>query len=160
MIQLVWWILIFICFIGSFIALVKPIIPGLPLLWVGYFIYYFLINKNDLGLWFWFIQIIFTLFVFGIDILSNRYFLKKQGSSKQSEKIGMVSIIIGSFVFPPFGLVLVPFITVFFSEISQRKSSKQAAKIAFATVVSFLTSTIAKLLLQIIMILLFFVWIL
>lgn len=157
--DVIWWILILVCFIGSFIALVKPIIPGLPLLWVGYFIFHFLIDRSELGIWFWLIQVVFTLFIFGIDILSNRYFLKKQGSSKLSERIGMLSIIIGAFIFPPFGLLLVPFITVFFSEIYQNKTSKQAAKIAFATVISFLASTIAKLILQGIMIVLFLVWI-
>lgn len=156
----IWWILIVVCFIGSFIALVKPIIPGLPLLWVGYFIYHFFIDRNELNIWFWLIQIVFTLFIFGIELLSNRYFLKKQGSSKFSERIGMLSIIIGALVFPPFGLVLVPFITVFFSEIYQKKNRKQALKIAFSTVISFLASTIAKLLVQTIMIILFLIWIL
>ncbi|MDF2557040.1 MAG: hypothetical protein K0R71_868 [Bacillales bacterium] len=157
--DIIWWILIIASFIGSFIALIKPIIPGLPLLWVGYFIYYFLIDKNEFGLWFWLIQIVFTIFIIAVDLLSNRYFLKKQGSSKLSERIGMLSIIIGAFVFPPFGLVLVPFITVFFTELHQKRTSKQAAKIALATVISFLASTIAKFLVQAIMIILFLIWI-
>ncbi|MDF2534674.1 MAG: hypothetical protein K0R18_831 [Bacillales bacterium] len=155
----IWWLLIVACFIGSFIALVKPIIPGVPLLLGGYLIFHLCIDNDELNFWFWLIQIVFTIFIFAVDILSNRYFLKKQGSSKLTGRIGMISIIIGAFILPPFGLVLVPFIAVYFTEIYQKKTSQQAAKIAFATVVSFLTSSFAKFIVQIIMIILFLIWI-
>lgn len=153
------WSLIIICFALAFIALIKPIIPGVPVLWVGFLIYYFGISQDELNLWFWIIMGIFTAVIFIADFIANNYFLKKYGSTKIGERVGCVSVIVGSFIFPPFGLIIVPFISVFVTEKLQGKTPKEALKSAWATVVSFISSSLAKAILQIIMVIIFFVFI-
>lgn len=96
-------ICIIACFVISFLAFIYPIIPGILAVWAGYFIYHFGINGGELTISFWIIQAIFTLFIFVADFIANGYFLKKYGSSKWGERVGMISIIAGSFFFPPFG---------------------------------------------------------
>jgi len=160
LITVICWILILTCFVFSFIALIKPIIPGVPVLWIGFLIYYFGINKNPLSISFWLIMAIFTIFIFAADFFANYYFLKKYGSSKSGERVGCLSVIIGSFIFPPFGLIIVPFISVYLTEKVQGKSNIDALKAAWAIVLSFLSSSIAKAVLQLIMVLIFFGYIL
>lgn len=153
------WTLIIISFALAFIALIKPIIPGVPVLWVGFLIYHFGINREDLGLLFWIIMAIFTAFIFIVDFIANYYFLKKYGSTKTGERVGCLAVIVGSFIFPPFGLIIVPFISVFVTEKIQGKTTKEALKSSWATVISFLSSSFAKAILQIIMVILFFIFV-
>jgi len=156
---IVLWTLIIICFAFSFIALIKPIIPGVPVLWIGYLIYHFGINKHDLTLSFWIIMGIFTAVIFIADFIANNYFLKKYGSTKTGERVGCLAVIVGSFVFPPFGLIIVPFISVFVAEKLQGKKTKESLKSAWATVISFISSSLAKAVLQVIMVIIFFVYV-
>ncbi|MFJ8528950.1 DUF456 domain-containing protein [Bacillus sp. NPDC094106] len=147
------------CFIVSFIAFIYPIIPGILALWAGYLIYHFGINAEELTTSFWVIQIIFTIIIFIADFIANGYFLKKYGSTKWGERVGMLSIIVGSFFFPPFGLIIIPFLSVFITERMHKKTPKEAFMVGIATVVGFLSSTVAKAILQIIMIIIFICYI-
>ncbi|WP_242224731.1 DUF456 family protein [Bacillus cereus group sp. BfR-BA-01380] len=153
-------ICIIACFIISFIAFIYPIIPGILALWTGFFIYQFGINELQLTKSFWIVQIIFTIIIFIADFITNSYFLKKYGSTKWSERVGMVSIIVGSFFFPPFGLIIIPFLSIFVTELMHKKAVKEAFMVGVATVIGFLSSTIAKAILQIIMIIIFVCYIL
>ncbi len=49
----------------------------------------------------------------------------------------MISIIVGSFFFPPFGLIIIPFLSVFITELVHKKSPKDAFLVGVATVVGF-----------------------
>ncbi|HDR7311764.1 TPA: DUF456 domain-containing protein, partial [Bacillus cytotoxicus] len=69
-------------------------------------------------------------------------------------------IIVGSFFFPPFGLIIIPFLSVFITELIHKKTPKDAFMVGIATVIGFLSSTVAKAILQIIMITLFICYIL
>lgn len=130
-------ICIIACFIVSFLAFIYPIIPGILAVWAGYLIYHFGINGGELTTSFWIIQVIFTLFIFIADFIANGYFLKKYGSSKWGERVGMISIIVGSFFFPPFGLIIIPFLSVFITELMHKKAPKDAFLVGVATVVGF-----------------------
>lgn len=148
-------ICIIACFLVSFLAFIFPVIPGILGLWGGFLIYHFGINDGELTTVFWIVQILFTALIFIADFIANSYFLKKYGSTKWGERIGMVSIIIGSFFFPPFGLIIIPFLSVFAAELMQKKTAKEAFLVGFATVIGFLSSTVAKAIVQIIMIIIF-----
>lgn len=160
MITFLLWLLIIAGFFLSFIALIKPIIPGIPLLWASFLVYHFGINEQTLTTSFWVILIVFTAFLFIVDILANNYFLKKFGSTKWGERVGCLAIIVGSFILPPFGLIIVPFISVYTVEKMQNKTTADALQVATATVISFLTSSLAKAILQLLLIILFFLYLL
>lgn len=148
-------ICIIACFFVSFLAFIFPIIPGILGVWGGFLIYHFGINDSELTAFFWIMQALFTALIFIADFIANSYFLKKYGSTKWGERIGIVSIIVGSFFFPPFGLILIPFLSVFMAELMQKKTAKKAFMVGFATVIGFLSSTVAKAIIQIIMIIIF-----
>ncbi|MCP8968906.1 DUF456 domain-containing protein [Ectobacillus ponti] len=155
MLEIVLWAVIAACFILAFVGLVYPVIPGVALLWAGFLVYLFGIDSGELHWTFWVLQAVFTVFLFLVDFLANSYFLKKYGSTKWGERIGVVSILIGSFILPPFGLLIVPFLSVFITEMAQKKAAKAAFMAALATVISFLSSSVAKAVIQFIMIAVF-----
>ena len=68
-----------------------------------------------------------------------------------------IGVIIGSFIYPPFGIILVPFILVFIAEMLVRKDPRHAGKVAIASLFAFLSSTFAKGVIQLFMIVWFFI---
>jgi uncharacterized protein YqgC (DUF456 family) len=155
--EVLYWIFIIAFFVLSFVGLIFPIIPSVIVLWGGFLIYQFLINPDELSLLFWISMVALTIFMFVIDFVANSHFVKKSGGSKMGERVAVIATIIGSFIFPPFGLIIVPFVAVFLVELSQRKEAKDALKVAVGTIIGFLSSTIAKIFIQLGMIGWFFV---
>ena len=151
------WLLIIIMFVIAFIGLIKPIIPSVLFLWIGYFIYHFAIDSSKLSWVFWTVMILFTVFMILSDIIMNSYFVKKFGGPKLGETMAAVGVIIGCFVFPPFGIIIVPFILVFVSEIIQKSDISAALNASIGSLLGFLTSTIAKALIMIVMVIWFFI---
>ena len=149
------WISIIVLFILSFIALIVPIIPGVLLIWGAFLIYHIILTDNGLSLWFWLVMIGFTLLLFVADFITNQYFVQRLGGTKASQWGALFGVVLGIFVYPPIGLFAVPFVIVFLIELSYKKTVKEAAFAALGALAGFLSGTIAKGVIQIVMILLF-----
>jgi len=156
MLDILLWALVVASFVAAFAALIFPVIPGVPFLWAGALIYHYGISSSGgLGWFFWVVLVLVSLFILVSDFIANKLFLQKADSSKWSERLGPLAIIVGAFVFPPFGLILVPFAAVFITELLHKKPYQDAFRVAGITVISFLTSTAAKLVLQLGIVILF-----
>nr|WP_308807739.1 DUF456 family protein [Alkalicoccobacillus plakortidis] len=84
-------------------------------------------------------------------------FVKKYGGSKWGEWAGIIGVIFGSFVIPPFGVILVPFALVLIVELIIHRNMNNAFKIAFASFLAFLSGTLAKAVIQTVLIIWFLV---
>ncbi|WP_058305825.1 DUF456 domain-containing protein [Gracilibacillus massiliensis] len=155
--EIVWWVLIIACFALAFIGIVFPIIPSVLVIWVGFLVYQFLLTSENIGWIFWIAMVIWTLILIFADIIANSYFVKKFGGSKTGERIAAVGVIVGSFIIPPFGIIIVPFVLVVVTELIQKKSSQDALKAALGSLIGFLSGTFAKIMIQLIMIIWFFI---
>lgn len=155
--EYLWWGIIIILFILSFVGIIYPIIPSIVAIWGGFLVYQFLVNANELSIWFWISMGILSVVLIAADLIANSYFVKKYGGSKASETVAAIATIVGSFILPPFGIILVPFVAVLITEFILHKEAKKAAKVGFATVIGFLGGSIAKILIQILMIVWFFI---
>ncbi|MBU9710660.1 DUF456 domain-containing protein [Evansella tamaricis] len=151
------WILIVVFFIVSFIGLIYPIIPAILMIWGGIAIFHFFINPDALSWWTWMSAIILTILIFLADLLTNLYFVKKYGGSKASMRAATIGLIIGCFVIPPFGILIVPFILVFIVEMVQDRTWKESFKVSIGTLLAFLSSTFAKGLIQLTIIIIFLI---
>lgn len=154
-VETIMWISIIVLFILSFIALIVPILPGVLLIWGAFLIYHMGLADNGLSLWFWLVMIGFTLLLFVADFITNHYFVQRLGGTKASQWGALFGVVIGIFVYPPVGLFAVPFVIVFLIELSYEKTVKEAAFAALGTLAGFLSGTIAKGMIQIVMICLF-----
>jgi len=155
--QILFWIIIIALFLLSFVGLIFPIIPSVVVIWGGFLVYHFLINAVELSIWFWLTMGLLTIMIVVADLVANSYFVKKYGGSKWGERIAAVGTIVGSFFYPPFGIILVPLAAVFVTEYVQHRDVAKAAKIGYASFIGFLSSTFAKAIILTLMILFFLV---
>lgn len=150
--DIILWIIIIACFIFSFVGLIYPIIPSVLVIWVGVLVYHFGINSNELSWISITMLVLLTCLLFLADYLANLHFVDKAGGSKWGMRAATIGLIIGSFVIPPFGVIIVPFALVLIAEMLQKKPFQESIKVAFATLVAFLSGTFAKAIIQLIMI--------
>lgn len=149
------WIIIVACFIVSFVGLVYPIIPSVLMIWAGVAVYHFGINSDELSWISWTMLVLLTVLLFLADYLANLHFVDKAGGSKWGMRAATIGLIVGSFVIPPFGVIVVPFVLVLLAELLQKKTFQESAKVAVATLIAFLSGTFAKAVIQFIMIVVF-----
>ena len=90
-------------------------------------------------------------------LLANKYFVNRFGGSKFGEYAALIGVVIGCFVLPPFGIIIIPFILVFIVELIQGYSFERAVKVSIGSIVAFLTSSIAQAIIMFIMIVWFFI---
>lgn len=151
------WLLILAAFVLAFIGLIKPVIPAIPVLWVGFLIYQFGINGSTLSWIFWTAMIMLTIFIFVSDLWLNRYFVNRFGGTKKGEWAALIGVLVGAFVLPPFGVIVVPFIAVIIVEMMQSKNVTQAVKASFGSLVAFFSSAVMQAVLMFVMIIWFFI---
>lgn len=154
--ELIVWIIIIACFIASFASVIFPIIPAPLVLWIGFLAYFFFIDGDSLSMFFWIGAILLTILLIVSDIIANSYFVKRYGGSKWGERMAAVGVIIGSFIIPPFGIIVIPFVLVISTELIQKRTTDDAFKAAIGSLLGFLSGTVAKVVIQIILIVWFF----
>ena len=155
--EVVLWILILLSFVLAFVGLIKPIIPSVLVLWVGFLIYQFGFSQDGLSWIFYVAMILFTVFILVSDFLMNKYFVNRFGGSKLGEYATLIGVIVGCFVIPPFGIIIVPFIAVLIVELVQDFDFGKALKASIGSVVAFLASSVAQALIMFIMVIWFFI---
>ncbi|UFT99731.1 DUF456 family protein [Radiobacillus kanasensis] len=151
------WILIIACFVLSFVGIVFPIIPGTLALWAGFLLYVFLIHSGELSVIFWIAMVLLTILLFAADLIANSYYVKKYGGSKWGERVAGVAVIVGSFIIPPFGIIIIPFAAVFVTELIQKRTTQEAWKASLGSLIGFLSGSVAKVVIQVMMIIWFLV---
>ena len=156
--DIVAWILIIAFFAIAFIGLIYPIIPSVIFIIGGFIVYGMFYSFSDLPWWFWVIEILLVILLFGADTVSNIVGVKKFGGSKAGMWGSTIGLLIGPFVIPFAGILLGPFLGAVLAELIVTKSSwEQALKTGIGSLVGFLTSIVTKGIVQIVMILLFFI---
>jgi uncharacterized protein YqgC (DUF456 family) len=155
--EIVGWILIYVCFIIGFIGLVYPIIPSVIFIIGGFILYGLFFSFAELPWWFWLIQGAFVVLLFGADMMANAFGVKKYGGSKAGIWGSTIGLLIGPFVIPIAGIIIGPFLGAVIAELLiTRTSIKQAIKTGFGSVIGFLTSVFTKGIVQVVMIVIFF----
>lgn len=151
------WVLILAAFVLAFIGLIKPVIPAIPVLWASFLIYQFGINGATLSWIFWTAMIVLTIFIFISDLWLNRYFVNRFGGTKKGECAALIGVLVGAFVLPPFGVIIVPFIAVIIVEMMQSQNFTQAVKASFGSLVAFFSSAVMQAVIMFVMIVWFFI---
>lgn len=155
--EIIGWTLIALFFIIGFIGLVYPIIPASLFIFGGFVIYGLFFDFSDLPWWFWAIEILFVVLLFGADAAANALGVKKFGGSKAGLWGSTIGLIVGPFIIPIAGILIGPFVGAIVAEILFNRSTlKQSVKSGIGSVVGFITSVFTKGIIQIIMVVLFF----
>lgn len=150
------WVIIIACFIASFASIIFPLIPAPLVLWIGFLAYAFFIDGSALSIFFWIGAVVLTVLLIVSDIIANSYFVKRYGGSKWGERAAAIGVIVGSFIIPPLGILIVPFVLVIIVELVQKRANNEAFKAAIGSLFGFLSGTLAKIVIQLIIIIWFF----
>lgn len=156
MVETTIWILIIVCFGLSFAGIIFPVLPSPLFVWIGFLLYFFVIEAG-FSLLFWGAMTVLTILLIISDIIANSYFVKRFGGSKTGERIAAVGVILGSFIVPPFGIILVPFLAVFATEMIQQRTTKEAWRASIGSLIGFLGGAVAKFVILAIMVVWFFI---
>lgn len=158
LVDIIAWILIITFFVIAFIGLIYPIIPSVIFIIGGFVVYGLFYSFSDLPWWFWVIEILLVVLLFGADTVSNLVGVKKFGGSKAGMWGSTIGLLIGPFVIPFAGILVGPFLGAVLAELFVTKSSwEQSLKTGIGSLVGFLTSIVTKGIVQVGMILLFFI---
>ena len=127
----------------GFAGVILPLLPGLPLSYVGILVLHFSheVEFTTQFLVFWAVAVI------AVQVLD--YFIpiwgtKKFGGSKRGIWGSAIGLIVGLF-FGPLGIILGPFVGAFIAELTANKSSKDAFRAAWGSFVGILIGTSLKL---------------
>ncbi|WP_134686710.1 DUF456 domain-containing protein [Brevibacillus migulae] len=157
--DIILWIIVVLLFALSIAGIFLPVLPDTILLWAGFLLYQFGIAEPGVGLpaSFWWGMVVMSILLYGADLMTNLYFVKKYGGSKLSSIGAVLGIILGIFFFPPIGMIVLPFLFVIGIEtLIQKRPIEQAVKVGFGSLIAFLGSAVVKVVLQIVMIVWFF----
>lgn len=129
--------------IVGFIGCVLPVIPGLPLSYIGIIILHLTkaVQFSDHFLILW---AIIVILIQVLDYVIPIWGTKKFGGSKKGILGSTLGLIVGLF-FGPWGIILGPFLGAFIGELMANKTHKEAVKAAFGSFVGIVFGTISKL---------------
>lgn len=130
--------------ISGILGGVLPVLPGPPLSYVGLILLHlterYQFSTNFLVIWG-----IITIVVYLLDYFIPVWGTKKFGGSKRGVWGSIIGLLVGMFLFPPFGIIVGPFAGAVLGELSGGKQSKEALRSGFGSFVGFLVGTLLKL---------------
>ena len=155
---IIYWGVIIILIGASFVGLVYPIIPSVLVLMGAFLLYGALFSFETFNWLFWSIQGLFVILLFGADYAANLIGIKRYGGTKAGIWGSTIGLLIGPFVIPIAGIIAGPFLGAVIGEMLVNKTRfKQALKVGGGSLVGFISSVVTKGIIQVIMVIYFFI---
>ena len=123
------------------IGSVVPPLPGPPLSYIGLLLHHFFIHKMNEN--FLLLIAVVVVAVTILDYFLQIYGVKKAGGGKYAIRGSIIGILLGVFIFPPFGILVGAFIGAYLG--AKIDSEKNELKIAFGALFGFIPGTVLKL---------------
>ncbi|WP_028547346.1 DUF456 domain-containing protein [Paenibacillus sp. UNC451MF] len=154
------WIIVILLFAVGMAGAVYPVLPGALAIYAAFFIYGWMVSFEPFGFWFWFIQTTIVIVLMVADYLVSALGVKKFGGTKASVVGSTIGLLLGPFVIPVAGLLIGPFLGAVIGEMIVGTEWKQALKAGVGALVGFFSGLVVKVILQLLMIILFIIWVL
>ena len=123
---------------------ILPVLPGPPLSYIGLLMLHFT-ESHSFSSQFLLIWAGVTIAVYLLDYIISVWGTKKFGGSRQGVYGSIAGLILGLIFFPPFGIIIGPFLGAVVGELIAGKDNQSALKAGFGSFVGFLTGTLLKL---------------
>ncbi|MBW5447267.1 DUF456 family protein [Cohnella sp. CFH 77786] len=165
--DMIGWLLVTALFALGMAGAVFPVLPGALAIYAAFFVYGLFFTFAKFGFWFWTFQTLIVVLLFVADYLVNAWGVKKYGGSKASVVGSTIGILIGPFVIPGFGLIIGPLAGAVIGEMIDgvargvaldREFFVRSLKVGWGALIGLLSSTVVKIVLQLVMIALFIIW--
>lgn len=131
----------FICCIAGIVGSLLPVMPGLPVSWIGIVLLYFVpeVELSSSLLW---ITLGITIIIFILDYLIPLFGINRYGGSKYGLYGAGAGLVVGLLTPIPFDFLIFSFLGAYLGEvIFSKKESSKALRAAFGSFIGFLTST-------------------
>lgn len=134
-----------------------PVLPGAVLIWAGMLIYGVLTDFETLGALFFIGQGLAVALIQVLDYLAGVVGVKRYGGSRHAVYGSIIGAVAGIFVMGPAGIIFGPFIGAVIGEmLGPRRRLDVAVRSGVGTLVGLVGGTLLKLVIEIIMIIWFF----
>lgn len=119
---------------------ILPALPGAPLSYVGLLLLLPCegVDISNASLW---VYGVFLAIVSVLDYIAPVWLTNLSGGGQQATRGSMAGLIAGLFFFPPWGLIVGPFVGAFIGELMEGSSKGKALKVALMSFVGFLLTT-------------------
>jgi uncharacterized protein YqgC (DUF456 family) len=148
--DILWIIIGMILLIVGIIGCILPILPGQILSWASLLMLQ-LQHDPPFTAKFIFVWALITAGVTLLDYLVPIWGTKKLGGSKTGMWGATIGLIIGIFFFPPFGLIIGPFVGAVVGELIAGKNTNVAFRSGLGSFLGFVAGTMMKLVISLIM---------
>jgi len=132
-------------------GVVLPFVPGVPLVWLGLFIFASATGFKTISLLVVIIFLILTVALTALDFLAPMWGAKKYRASKWGVIGSFLGAIVGIFTLGVWGIIIGPFLGALVGELIAGRGKKQAFKSALGALVGFLVGTLVRLIVVLIM---------
>jgi len=146
--------LIIVCsvlMVVGLLGVVLPILPGIPLAWLGLFIYAIGTSFERISIATVIVFSILTILALLLDFLAPMLGAKKYRASKLGVFGAFLGFTVGIFVLGFWGIILGPFIGALLGELIAGRRPRQALGSAFGTFLGFVAGTLFKIIVILVM---------
>lgn len=141
--------------IVGILGCILPVLPGIPLSYVGILLLHFT-SMVEFSTQFLIIWGIIVIIVQLLDYYVPIWGTKKFGGGKKGAWGSAIGIGAGIFILPPWGIIIFPFVGAVIGELIDNKELNIALKAGFGAFIGFLAGTVMKLIVAIVLAFYFF----
>lgn len=144
-------ILCSVLMVVGLLGVVLPVLPGIPLSWLGLFIYALGTGFERISIATVVVFFILAVLTLILDFAAPMLGARKYRASKLGVFGAFLGFTVGIFVLGFLGIILGPFIGAFLGEMIARRKPKQALGSALGTFLGFIVGTLFKIIVILIM---------
>ena len=137
-------ILCSVLLIAGLAGIVLPILPGVPLAWLGFFVYAIGTGFDRISITTTVVFSILMVLTLVLDLVAPMLGASKYKASKLGILGSFVGLMAGVIAFGFWGIILGPFIGALLGELVARQQPEQAFKSALGTLFGFLAGSLIK----------------
>lgn len=156
--DIAYFIIALVLILPGILGVFLPIVPGIPYMFAIVILYSFITKFQTLSTREMIILGVITLLSIFSDYLSGLLGARWGGAHKKSILLGLIGLITGTIVLPPFGGIIGLFLGVFIAEILIHDDHKRAVKAATGSLIGSLAGMLISAVLSIIFIILFIIF--
>jgi hypothetical protein len=122
---------------------ILPALPGPPLSYIALLLLH-LTGSHQFSTKFLVVWLVITAIVVVLDYLVPVWGAKKFGAGKRGVWGSVIGLILGLFIFPPFGIIIGPFLGAVIGEMTAGKDKGPALKAGFGSFMGFMAGMLLK----------------
>jgi len=128
----------------GFIGVFAPILPGIPIAWLGLFIYAIGTGFERISVTTIIVFAALTALILLLDFLAPILGAKKFQASKYGMLGAFLGLIVGVIFFNIWGVIIGPFLGAFLFELLAKRKAKGAFKAALGTFIGYIVGALVK----------------